>query len=98
VAAADMALAIYNPASSQRTWQVAAMRDVLLEHRTPDTPVVLGRDVGGPGESVRVVTLAGLDPADVDMRTLLIIGASTTTAFETPAGTRVYTSRRYDRS
>ncbi|WP_019925912.1 precorrin-2 C(20)-methyltransferase [Nocardia sp. BMG111209] len=95
VAAADMALAVYNPASSQRTWQVAALRDLMLEHRKPDTPVVLGRDVGGPAESVRVVALADLDPAEVDMRTLLIIGASTTTAFGTPGGTRVYTSRRY---
>src|SRR5262249_52134074 len=78
VAAADMAIAIYNPASTQRTWQVAAMRDLLLEHRKPDTPVVVGRDVGGPTESVQVVALADLDAAAVDMRTLLIIGASTT--------------------
>ncbi|MEV6320032.1 precorrin-3B C(17)-methyltransferase [Nocardia sp. NPDC051787] len=95
VAAADMAIAVYNPASSQRTWQVGAMRDLLLEHRKPDTPVVVGRDVGGPAESVRVVTLGDLDPTEVDMRTLLIIGASTTTAFGTGHGTRVYTSRRY---
>ncbi|MBF6331393.1 precorrin-2 C(20)-methyltransferase [Nocardia transvalensis] len=95
VAAADMAIAVYNPASSQRTWQVAALRDLVLEHRKPDTPVILGRDVGGPTESVRVVALADLDPAEVDMRTLLIVGASTTAAFETPTGTRVYTSRRY---
>ncbi|WP_280295593.1 precorrin-3B C(17)-methyltransferase [Nocardia abscessus] len=98
VAAADMAIAIYNPASSQRTWQVGAMRDLLLEHRKPDTPVVVGRDVGGPAESVRVVPLGDLDPEQVDMRTLLIIGASTTTALETDAGTRVYTSRRYGRA
>ncbi|MFF3223910.1 precorrin-2 C(20)-methyltransferase [Nocardia suismassiliense] len=98
VAAADMAIAVYNPASSQRTWQVGAMRDLLLEHRKPDTPVVLGRDVGGPTESVRVVSLGDLDPAEVDMRTLLIIGASTTTAQETDQGVRVYTSRRYARS
>ncbi|WP_338761847.1 precorrin-2 C(20)-methyltransferase [Nocardia vulneris] len=95
VAAADMAIAVYNPASSQRTWQVGAMRELLLEHRKPDTPVVLGRDVGGPAESVRVVALGELDPADVDMRTLLIIGASTTVATETDRGVRVYTSRRY---
>src|SRR5690606_9399581 len=95
VAAADMAIAIYNPASSQRTWQVGAMRDLLLEHRSPDTPVVLGRDVGGPGERVRVVRLADLDPAEVDMRTLLIIGATTTAVVESDHGTRVYTSRRY---
>ncbi|MGK8512816.1 precorrin-3B C(17)-methyltransferase [Nocardia asiatica] len=98
VAAADMAIAIYNPASSQRTWQVGAMRDLLLEHRKPDTPVVVGRDVGGPAESVRVVPLGDLDPEQVDMRTLLIIGASTTAAVETEAGTRVYTSRRYGRA
>ncbi|WP_280384897.1 precorrin-2 C(20)-methyltransferase [Nocardia wallacei] len=95
VAAADMAVAVYNPASSQRTWQVAALRDLMLDHRKPDTPVVLGRDVGGPTESVRVTTLAELDPTEVDMRTLLIVGASTTTAFDTPTGTRVFTSRRY---
>ncbi|MBH0779709.1 precorrin-3B C(17)-methyltransferase [Nocardia bovistercoris] len=97
VAAADMAIAIYNPASSQRTWQVAAMREVLLEHRKPDTPVVIGRDVGGPTESVRVVTLAALEPSEVDMRTLLIVGASTTAHVETEDGPRVYTSRRYTR-
>ncbi|MFD0363073.1 precorrin-3B C(17)-methyltransferase [Nocardia sp. GCM10030253] len=97
VAAADMAIAIYNPASSQRTWQVGAMRDLLLEHRKPDTPVVIGRDVGGPTESVRVVLLAELDPTEVDMRTLLIIGASTTAAMDTDQGPRVYTSRRYQR-
>ncbi|GGK37223.1 precorrin-2 C(20)-methyltransferase [Nocardia camponoti] len=95
VAAADMAIAIYNPASTQRRWQVDAMRSVLLEHRDPETPVVVGRDVGGPTESVRVTTLADLNPDEVDMRTLLIIGASTTTAFTSPDGTRVFTARRY---
>ncbi|MFC4128608.1 precorrin-3B C(17)-methyltransferase [Nocardia rhizosphaerae] len=95
VAAADMAIAIYNPASSQRRWQVDAMRELLLAHRAPETPVVLGRDVGGPTESVRVTSLGELDASEVDMRTLLIIGASTTTAFDTADGTRVFTSRRY---
>ncbi|MFE6860851.1 precorrin-3B C(17)-methyltransferase [Nocardia sp. NPDC057668] len=95
VAAADMAFAVYNPRSSQRTWQVGAMKDLLLEHRKPETPVILGRDVGGPAESVRVVTLAELDPDEVDMRTLLIVGASTTTVFEAANGPRVFTSRRY---
>ncbi|MFF0610682.1 precorrin-3B C(17)-methyltransferase [Nocardia tengchongensis] len=95
VASADMAFAVYNPASSQRTWQVAAMRDLALEHRKPETPVVIGRDVGGPTESVRVVTLGELNPAEVDMRTLLIVGASTTTVFDAAGGPRVFTSRRY---
>ncbi|GGT43161.1 precorrin-2 C(20)-methyltransferase [Nonomuraea spiralis] len=91
-ARADLVLAIYNPASRSRTWQVAAARDVLLEHRTPDTPVVIGRDVGGPEESVTVTTLGELDPGQVDMRCLLIIGSSTTRATEDGV---VYTPRRY---
>ncbi|HNM84598.1 MAG: precorrin-2 C(20)-methyltransferase [Mycobacterium sp.] len=90
-AAADLVLAIYNPASKSRTWQVAAMRDILLEHRKPDTPVVIGRDVSGPNESVRVVRLGDLDPADVDMRCLLIVGSSQTVWH----GDTVFTPRRY---
>ncbi len=92
VADADMALAIYNPASRSRTWQVDAAREVLLKYRDPATPVVLGRDVGGPEESVRVVTLGALDAADVDMRTLLLVGASTT---RWPGPDTVFTPRRY---
>ena len=98
-ASADLVLAIYNPASKSRTWQVAAMRDVLLEHRDPGTPVVIGRDVSGPGEHVRVVRLADLDAADVDMRCLLIVGSSQTQwhQADSAGGTvdRVYTPRRY---
>ncbi len=77
-AAADMVIAIYNPASKTRTWQVAAMRELMLEHRDPATPVIIGRDVSGPNESVRVVPLGELDQADVDMRCLLIVGSSQT--------------------
>jgi precorrin-2 C20-methyltransferase/precorrin-3B C17-methyltransferase len=94
-ASADMVLAIYNPASKTRTWQVGAMRDLLLEHRDPKTPVVIGRDVSGPEEHVRVVALGDLDPADVDMRCLLIIGSSQTRWQSNGSGDRVYTLRRY---
>ena len=95
-AQADMVIAIYNPASKTRTWQVGAMRDLLLEHREPGTPVVIGRDVAGPAESVRVVRLADLDPAEVDMRCLLIIGSSQTQWHTADNGCdRVFTPRRY---
>ncbi|MDT5285777.1 MAG: precorrin-2 C20-methyltransferase / precorrin-3B C17-methyltransferase [Mycobacterium sp.] len=90
-AAADLVLAIYNPASKTRTWQVGAMRDLLLEHRDAGTPVVIGRDVAGPGERVEVVRLADLDPTRVDMRCLLIVGSSQTQWY----GDRVFTPRRY---
>ncbi|WP_409496350.1 precorrin-2 C(20)-methyltransferase [Amycolatopsis sp. cmx-11-12] len=78
--AADLVLALYNPASRTRTTQLAQARDVLLRHRVPETPVVVARDVGGPEEDIRVVTLGTLDPATVDMRCLLIVGSSKTRA------------------
>jgi precorrin-2 C20-methyltransferase/precorrin-3B C17-methyltransferase len=93
-ATADLVLAIYNPASKTRTWQVGAMRDLLLEHRDASTPVVIGRDVAGPGERVDVVRLADLDPATVDMRCLLIVGSSQTEWH----GDRVFTPRNYPSS
>ncbi|WP_116246816.1 precorrin-2 C(20)-methyltransferase [Nocardiopsis sp. FIRDI 009] len=78
VSEADLALAVYNPASRSRTEQIATARRILLEHRKPDTVVVVGRDVGRDGESLTVTTLGDLDPASVDMRCLLIVGASAT--------------------
>jgi precorrin-2 C20-methyltransferase/precorrin-3B C17-methyltransferase len=94
-AAADLAIAIYNPASKSRTWQVGATRDLLLQHRSPATPVVIGRDVGGTSESITVTTLAELDPDQVDMRCLLLIGSSQTRTVDREAGRLVFTPRRY---
>lgn len=94
--AADLVLALYNPGSHSRTWQVGKARELLLELRAPDTPVVVARDVGGPEESVRVLPLADLDPAEVDMRTLLLIGSSQTQAVRRGDGATVaWTPRRY---
>lgn len=94
-AAADLVLAFYNPASRRRTWQLAAVRDLLLEHRDPETPVVLGRGVGRPGEELTVTCLAKLDPAQVDMSTLVIVGSSQTRVHDRPGGPVVFTPRHY---
>ncbi|MBC8790239.1 MAG: precorrin-3B C(17)-methyltransferase [Tagaea sp. CACIAM 22H2] len=92
-AQADLVLALYNPISRARPTQLAQALTAIRAHRAPQTPVVLGRDIGRPDESLRVVTLGALDPADVDMRTVVIVGSSTTTAFD---GARwVYTPRWY---
>ncbi|BBH64011.1 precorrin-3B C(17)-methyltransferase [Actinoplanes sp. OR16] len=92
-AAADLVIAIYNPASKTRTEQLVRARKLLLEHRADETPVVVGRDVGGPAEEVRITTLADLDPATVDMRCLLIVGSSQTRV--SAGGRLVYTPRHY---
>jgi precorrin-2 C20-methyltransferase/precorrin-3B C17-methyltransferase len=95
-ASADLVLALYNPGSHSRTTQVAKARELLLEHRAPDTPVVVARDVGGPGERVRIVTLARLEAAEVDMRTILLIGSSQTRTVRRGNGEQVvWTPRRY---
>ncbi|MFH8655717.1 precorrin-2 C(20)-methyltransferase [Streptomyces afghaniensis] len=95
-ASADLVLALYNPGSRSRTWQVGKARELLLEHRAPDTPVVVARDVGGTGERVRIVRLADLDPAEVDMRTILLVGSSQTRAVRREDGEEiVWTPRRY---
>ncbi|RKN04642.1 precorrin-2 C(20)-methyltransferase [Streptomyces radicis] len=90
IAEADLVLAVYNPASRSRATQIAVARRVLLEHREPDTVVVVGRDIGRADEALTVTTLGALDPGTIDMRCLLIVGASTTRV--TPSG-RVWTPR-----
>jgi precorrin-2 C20-methyltransferase/precorrin-3B C17-methyltransferase len=95
-ATADLVIAIYNPASRSRTEQLVRARELLLTVRAPETPVVVGRDVGGATESVRVTTLDELDPATIDMRCLLIVGSSQTRASVRGDGSAVvYTPRHY---
>jgi precorrin-2 C20-methyltransferase / precorrin-3B C17-methyltransferase len=95
-AAGDFAIAIYNPASRSRRRQLADARDLLLAHRDPQTPVVVGRAVGTPDQLVTVTTLGDLDPGQVDMRCLLIVGSSQTRVVRTAGGPdRVITPRRY---
>ncbi|MFI5611741.1 precorrin-2 C(20)-methyltransferase [Amycolatopsis sp. NPDC051903] len=95
--AADLVLALYNPASRTRTTQLATAREVLLRHRAPATPVVVARDVGGPEERITVTTLGELDPSTVDMRCLLIVGSSKTVVQQGPDGASVvWTPRSYD--
>ena len=77
-AAADLALAIYNPASRTRTHQVKQAKEILLEYRAAETPVVVGRGIGRADESMIVTPLADLDPDTIDMSCLLIIGSSRT--------------------
>jgi len=95
-AEADLALAFYNPISRARPWQLGRALEIVAQHRSPDTPVVLGRDIGRPGQTLRVTTLAALTPEQVDMRTMVLIGSSTTCVFpRAEGGDWVYTPRWY---
>ena len=95
-ASADLVLALYNPISKARPWQLGRAFEILRAHLPATTPVVLGRDVGRPAQSVTVTTLGEVTPEQVDMRTVVIVGSSQTRAFERSDGrTWVYTPRWY---
>ncbi len=95
-AVGDFVIAFYNPVSQRRRTQLAAAKDILLQHRPAETPVVLARNLGREGESVTVVTLRDLRIEDVDMLTLVIVGSSATRALARPdGGVWVYTPRGY---
>ncbi|NQE35361.1 precorrin-3B C(17)-methyltransferase [Microcoleus asticus] len=97
-AIADFAIAFYNPISKQRIWQLSRAIEILLQSRDPKTPVVLGRNLGRPGQSVRVCTLGEFQPQDADMRTLVIVGSSQTRIIPRKYGdVWVYTPRRYEK-
>ncbi|MBK1697592.1 precorrin-3B C(17)-methyltransferase [Rhodovibrio salinarum] len=92
----DFVVALYNPVSRRRTWQLGEAQAILSAHRPGDTPVVIARQLGRPEEQVRVTTLAELDPAKIDMLTVLLIGASTSRAIPRGEGGQwVYTPRGY---
>ncbi|MFG3356708.1 precorrin-3B C(17)-methyltransferase [Streptomyces griseofuscus] len=87
----DLVVTFYNPRSRGRDWQLPKALGILAEHRAPTTPVGVVRNASRPDGSSRVSTLAGLDPASVDMMTVVTVG---NTATRTVAG-RMVTPRGY---
>lgn len=87
----DFVISFYNPVSMRRRTQLAYAREVLLQHRPPETPVILGRSLGRDEEKITVTTLQDLSVDQVDMLTLVMVGSSET-RFN---GKHVYTPRGY---
>ncbi|WP_030419983.1 precorrin-3B C(17)-methyltransferase [Streptomyces sp. SCSIO 75703] len=77
-AEADLVVTFYNPRSRGRDWQLPKALSVLAEHREPGTPVGVVRNASRADESSRLTTLAGLDPATVDMMTVVTVGNTAT--------------------
>ncbi len=93
VGEADFVVAMYNPVSKQRPWQLGRAFEILADRRPPTTPVVLGRNVGRTGEAIIVTPIEHVDLSVIDMRTIIIVGSSTTRVV---AGREsVYTPRSY---
>ncbi|MBA2511932.1 MAG: precorrin-3B C(17)-methyltransferase [Rubrobacteraceae bacterium] len=74
----DFVVSLYNPRSKGRDWQLGKVREMLLAHRPPDTPVGIVKDAYRPTQAVTLTDLASLRPEEVDMLTVVVVGSSQT--------------------
>jgi len=91
----DFVVSFYNPVSKKRDWQLNSARDILLQYRPASTPVLIGRQLTRPDESIKITTLAELDAKDVDMFTLVSVGNSESRHIVNGSKEWVYTPRGY---
>ena len=93
-AAADFVVALYNPRSKRRQKRLAEAAEMLLQHRSPETPVFIGRNLGRGREERRIICLSELASADIDMLTVVLVGSSQTRRINGDLA-RLYTPRGY---
>ena len=93
----DFVVSFYNPKSIKRDWQLGVARDILLEHRPADTPVLLGRQLTRDDESITLTTLGQLNVDDVDMFTMVTVGNSQSKHIVNGDKEWLYTPRGYDK-
>ncbi|RJK92768.1 precorrin-3B C(17)-methyltransferase [Vallicoccus soli] len=91
VAEGDLVVTFYNPRSRDRDWQLPKALAILSAHRPPTTPVGVVRNASREGEQVLLTTLADLDPAVVDMLSVVVVGSTNTRLH----GGRMVTPRGY---
>jgi precorrin-3B C17-methyltransferase len=93
-ASAGFVIALYNPISRARPWQLGKAFERLREHLPASTPVIFGRAIGRPDERVAVCPLGAVEPSSADMATLIIVGSPLTRVIERPGlAPLVYTPR-----
>jgi precorrin-3B C17-methyltransferase len=93
-AGAGFVLAIYNPISRARPWQLGSAFERLRNILRPATPVIFGRAITRPDERVVITTLEDADPTIADMATLVIVGSAETRVVKRPGRSDlVYTPR-----
>jgi len=93
----DFVIAFYNPVSMRRRTLLAEAREILLQHRPADTPVMLASSLGRPEEHVRYRKLAELEVDEVDMLTVVLVGSSHSRIAQLGEGPRMFTPRGYAR-
>ena len=93
--AGDFVIAFYNPVSMRRRSQLAAAKDILIAYRGENVPVLLAQNLGRQDEKLTYRTLGTLDIDEVDMLTVVMVGARSSRMFERGTGPAIYTPRGY---
>ncbi|XDZ65137.1 precorrin-3B C(17)-methyltransferase [Alphaproteobacteria bacterium LSUCC0684] len=91
----DFVIAFYNPVSRRRRAGLAKAKEILLKYRPASTPVVLASSLGRPEEEIRFRDLGGLEVDEVDMLTVVMVGASSSRIINHRGGKAVFTPRGY---
>ena len=94
----DFVIAFYNPVSRKRQWQLETAQQILLNYRSKETPVMIGKNLSRKNETIIHTTLEELDIKQVDMLTLVIVGNCETQRIQTAQGQWVYTPRGYGKT
>ncbi len=92
-AEADFAMAFYNPRSKSRPEGFVRALEILKEVCAPGQPIIFGRAISTPEQSIKVVPLKDATPDMADMRTMVIVGSSTTRIIEREGMPLIYTPR-----
>jgi cobalt-precorrin 5A hydrolase/precorrin-3B C17-methyltransferase len=74
----DFVVSLYNPRSKGRDWQLGKVKEILLGHRPPDTPVGIVKEAYRPTQEIVLTDLVSLRPESVDMLTIVVVGSSQT--------------------
>ena len=93
----DFVVSFYNPVSKKRNWQLNSARDILLNSRPGETPVMIGRQLTREDQKINIIQLQELDAKDVDMFTMVSVGNSETRHIVNGEREWVYTPRGYSK-
>jgi len=78
----DFVVAIFNPQSKERDWQLKKTIKMFLEKRKKETPILIARQVGRKDQKISFCTLEDFPYSQIDMLTLIIVGNSKTKLVE----------------
>lgn len=92
-AMADFVIAFYNPKSGRRTRQIVEAQRILLQYRSPATPVGLVKSAYREKQQIVMTTLAEMLNHEIGMLTTVVVGNSSTFFYDN----KMITPRGYQR-